>query len=53
VFESWFLNLLLSWHSQDPVSQKEIDRNEAAFSFQNNRNPFVDHPELVNNIWGN
>ena len=53
VFESWFLTLLLSWHSQDPVSQKEIDRNNAAFNFQNNRNPFVDHPELVNNIWGN
>ncbi|MED5425773.1 MAG: endonuclease [Pseudomonadota bacterium] len=53
VFESWFLTLLLSWHSQDPVSQKEIDRNDAAFNFQNNRNPFVDHPELVNNIWGN
>ena len=53
VFESWLLNLLLSWHSQDPVSQKEIDRNEAAFSFQSNRNPFVDHPELVNSIWGN
>lgn len=53
VFESWFLTLLLSWHSQDPVSQKEIDRNDAAFNFQNNRNPFVDHPELVNSIWGN
>lgn len=53
VFENWFLNLLLSWHLQDPVSQKEIDRNNAAFSFQNNRNPFVDHPEFVNQIWGN
>lgn len=53
VYESWFLTLLLSWHSQDPVSQKEIDRNDAAFNFQNNRNPFVDHPELVNSIWGN
>lgn len=53
VFENWFLNLLLDWHSQDPVSQKEIDRNDAAYSFQNNRNPFIDHPELVTEIWGN
>ena len=52
VFEAWFLNLLLSWHNQDPVSQKELDRNEAAFSFQGNRNPYVDHPELVQLIWG-
>ncbi|WP_414828921.1 endonuclease [Alteromonas sp. H39] len=53
VFENWFLNMLLSWHAQDPVSQKEIDRNDAAYSFQGNRNPFVDHPELVSEIWGN
>lgn len=53
VFESWFLNMLLSWHAQDPVSQKEVDRNDAAYSFQGNRNPFVDHPELVGEIWGN
>lgn len=51
VFETWFLNLLLSWHAQDPVSQKERDRNEAAYQFQGNRNPFVDHPELANQIW--
>ncbi|WP_412724358.1 endonuclease [Alteromonas sp. D210916BOD_24] len=53
VFENWFLTLLLNWHIQDPVSQKEIDRNDAAYSFQNNRNPFIDHPELVTEIWGN
>lgn len=53
VFEGWFLSMLLSWHTQDPVSQKEIDRNDAAESFQGNRNPFVDHPELVSEIWGN
>ncbi len=53
VFESWFLALLLQWHANDPVSQFEIDRNNAAYSFQNNRNPFIDHPELVNSIWGN
>ncbi len=53
VFENWFLNMLLNWHAQDPVSQKEIDRNDAAYSFQGNRNPFVDHPQLVGEIWGN
>ena len=53
VFESWFLTMLKAWHIQDPVSQKEIDRNEAGYSFQGNRNPFVDHPELVTEIWGN
>lgn len=51
VYETWFLNMLISWHEQDPVSQKEIDRNEAAYSFQGNRNPFVDHPEYVSLIW--
>ncbi len=53
VFESWFLAMLKQWHAQDPVSQAERDRNDAAYSFQGNRNPFVDHPELVNEIWGN
>ena len=53
VFETWVVNLLLDWHAQDPVSQKEIDRNEAAFGYQGNRNPFVDNPAWVNSIWGN
>lgn len=44
--------LLLKWHSQDPVSQKEIDRNEAIFDIQDNRNPYVDHPEYVEAVWG-
>ena len=51
VFEPWQLALLKSWHAADPVSQKEIDRNQAAFEFQGNRNPFVDHPEFVDLIW--
>ncbi|MCC2616579.1 endonuclease [Aestuariibacter halophilus] len=53
VFENWFLTLLKQWHAQDPVSQKELDRNDAAHTFQGNRNPFVDHPEFVTQIWGN
>ncbi|MCP9612659.1 endonuclease I family protein [Coprobacter tertius] len=45
--------LLLKWHRQDPVSQKEIDRNNAVYEFQKNRNPFIDYPELAEYIWGN
>jgi len=52
VFELWQLAMLKRWHTDDPVSQKEIDRNEAAFGHQGNRNPFVDHPEYVEYIWG-
>lgn len=48
---SWTINLMLKWHRQDPVSQKEIDRNEAVFSYQHNRNPFVDNPEWADMIW--
>lgn len=50
---NWSQNLLLQWSREDPVSQKEIDRNEAVYSFQNNRNPFIDFPELAEYIWGN
>ena len=51
-FASWAVDLLLKWHRQDPVSQKEIDRNEAVYAKQKNRNPFIDHPEMVEYIWG-
>ena len=46
-------NLFLKWHRQDPVSQKEIDRNQAVYGIQHNRNPFIDYPELAEYIWGN
>ncbi len=52
-YKTWFLNILLQWNAQDPVSQKEIDRNNAIYKIQGNRNPFIDHPEYVNEIWGN
>jgi len=51
-FKPWYIDLLISWHEADPVSQKEIDRNNAVFAIQGNRNPFIDHPEYVNYIWG-
>jgi len=50
---SYSLSFLLDWHRQDPVSQKEIDRNQAIYGIQHNRNPFIDYPELVEYIWGN
>jgi endonuclease I len=52
VFEQWQLEMLLRWHANDPVSQKEIERNNNAFIHQGNRNPFIDHPEYVEAIWG-
>lgn len=50
-FEQWHLNMLIEWHQQDPVSQREIDRNNAAYEFQGNRNPYIDHPEWVECVW--
>jgi len=48
----WAVSLLLNWHRQDPVSSKELNRNEEVFKIQNNRNPFIDYPQLVEYIWG-
>lgn len=47
------LSTLLQWHQQDPVSDWERRRNNRIFELQGNRNPFIDHPEYVNLIWGN
>ena len=49
---TYALNFLLQWHRDDPVSEKEIDRNQGVYGEQNNRNPFIDYPELVEYIWG-
>lgn len=43
---------LIQWHTQDPVDAAERERHEGAFGYQGNRNPFIDHPEWVNEIWG-
>ncbi len=51
-YEPWMVAMLLDWHNNDPVSQKEIDRNETIFGIQANRNPFIDHPEYAGLIWG-
>ncbi len=52
MFEPWLLDVLLRWHAADPVGDKERQRNEAIFAIQRNRNPYVDHPEYVEMIWG-
>ena len=50
--KDWAITMLLEWHEQDPVSQKEIDRNNVIYaSYQGNRNPFIDHPEYARMIW--
>ena len=50
--KDYYINLLTKWSENDPVSQKEIDRNNAVYSQQGNRNPFIDHPGWANKIWG-
>lgn len=47
----WAMTMLLRWSDDDPVSQKEIDRNNAVYGIQGNRNPFIDHPEYAHMIW--
>ena len=47
----WAMTMLLRWNDEDLVSQKEIDRNNAVYGYQNNRNPFIDHPEYARMIW--
>lgn len=49
---AWAKEMLLEWDVEDPVSQKEVDRNNAVYLVQNNRNPFIDHPEFTGQIWG-
>ncbi|TDD74201.1 endonuclease [Flavobacterium caseinilyticum] len=51
VFTTAFLNQLLAWHNQDPVSAREIARNNAIYARQSNRNPFIDNPDYVTAIW--
>ncbi|MBR5851036.1 MAG: endonuclease [Bacteroidaceae bacterium] len=48
----WAVELLLKWHEQDPVSEKEVNRNNAVYAVQGNRNPFVDYPQLADYVWG-
>ena len=51
-FTQYGMVLLMKWHREDPVSQKEIDRNNGIQKTQGNRNPFIDYPYLAEYIWG-
>lgn len=51
VYTNTFLNILIKWHLQDAVSAYEIAKNNAVYNFQGNRNPYIDHPEYVCQIW--
>ena len=51
-YRDWAIELLMKWHNQDPVSEREIKRNNEVAKIQKNRNPFIDYPELVDYIWG-
>ncbi len=50
--QPWALKQYMEWHVMDPVSAEEIARNNASYTYQGNRNPFIDHPEYANQIWG-
>ena len=49
---NYSVDLFMKWHAEDPVSEKETSRNDAVYAIQKNRNPFIDHPEYANFIWG-
>ena len=51
-FKEWAVKMLLRWAQQDPISEKEVKRNEGIYGIQKNRNPFVDYPGLEQYIWG-
>jgi len=53
-YKQWYIDMLISWNNSDPVSQKEIDRNNNIYynTPQHNRNPYIDHPEYVCQVWG-
>ncbi len=50
--QGWAIDLLLKWHREDPVSDKERNRNDEVYKLQSNRNPYIDYPNLVEYIWG-
>lgn len=51
-FTTWTKNMLMEWAKNDPVSEKETNRNNAVYAIQGNRNPFIDYPGLQEYIWG-
>lgn len=52
VFTNTFKNILLTWNQMDPVSPREIARNNAVYARQGNRNPYIDNNDYVTAVWG-
>jgi endonuclease I len=52
VFTDTFKNILLTWNQMDPVSPREIARNNAIYARQGNRNPYIDNNSYVTAVWG-
>ena len=50
-YEIGNLELLLEWNRIDPVDDFERNRNNVIYTYQNNRNPFIDYPSLADLIW--
>lgn len=51
-YKKWAIDMLLRWAKEDPVSEKEIKRNNAVYKIQQNRNPYIDYPGLEQYVWG-
>lgn len=51
-YDPWVINLMLKWHNQDPPGVKEINRNNAVYGYQLNRNPYIDSPQYAFKVWG-
>ena len=51
-YAKWALDMLLRWAAEDPVSPKEIARNNTVYKIQKNRNPYIDFPGLEQYVWG-
>lgn len=49
---SWSTEMLVKWSLEDPISQKEINRTNAAYLIQKNRNPYIDNTNLVCKVFG-
>lgn len=49
---TWALNMMMRWSKDDPVDEREIERNNAVYDVQGNRNPYVDYPGLEEYTWG-
>lgn len=53
MIKPWAQKMLVEWSRMDPPSEKELNRAAEIYKIQENRNPFIDYPELVEHLWGN